>query len=219
MAAQQRVQLVRPPRSYSAARPATPPNKEVAGDPHSPPLPLRGRGEGVSPQAADKNLNEAITLASALSEDQRRELLATLSLELQVKQNSGQARDVQMWATAVHEALQEALGGSLGATVGPLAVQRIVGAHKAFEPVAEFMTRSRLREAQVVERLALYRLLAGLLVTYARKVAQFAGVPLSLKLVANNASHVAGLFDAAFPGYLGAGLAHIVARRLSVRKA
>lgn len=123
-----------------------------------------------------------------------------------------------MWATAVHEALQEALGGSLGSTVGPMAVQRIVGTHKAFEPVSEFMAHSRLREVQVVERLALYRLLAELLVAHARKVARHVDAPLSLKLVVNCTNNVAGLFDSAFPGYLGAGLAHIVARRLSAQK-
>ncbi|MGL4650229.1 MAG: hypothetical protein ACRC1H_12545 [Caldilineaceae bacterium] len=160
------------------------------------------------------DLNKALASAQALTEDQRRELIAQLSLDLHSK-GTPKDRDIEMWATAVHEALQDALGGALGAQVGVLAVKKVVGAASAWAPVEEFMRRSKLQESQSRERLSLYRLLADLMVNYARKIARHTGAPLSLKLVANCSPHLAGLFDAAFPGYLASGLAHVVAARLT----
>lgn len=215
----QRVMLTRPRRHYDAGlsvASTTPQEKQnpTAGTSPLSPSPYGGEGRGGIAAPADNELNNVMAQASALSKEQRAELLAQLSLEVN-KQSGHQARDVEMWATAVHEALQEALGGALGSVVGPLAVRRIVGTHKAFEPVAEFMAKSRLSENQVRERLSIYRLLADLLVAHARKAARYHGAPLSLKLVANSTANVAGLFDAAFPGYLAAGLAPVVARRLT----
>ena len=214
-----RVMLTRPRRNYDGGASVTSSNKKEKSPGDTTPLPplFRGRGEGgCLPQAGGENKNVADLVASAstLSEEQRRELVALLSLDLSSKPTTAD-RDIEMWATAVHEALQEALGGALGSTVGVLAVKRVVGAHKAFEPVAEFMKRSRLGENQVRERLSVYRLLAELLVAHARKLARYNGAPLSLKLVANCTGSVAGVFDAAFPGYLAAGLAPIVAARLT----
>ena len=215
---QPRVVLIRPKRSYGAGLSTTSKNKESHGRIPQGETPQRG---GISPgdvpvkeEKQNKNFNEAVALASNLSAEQRRDLVAQLSLDLQIN-GADQSRDIDMWATAIHEALQDALGGSLGSVVGPLAVKRIVGSRSAFEPLAEFMQHSRLGEAQVRERLSLYRLLADLVVAYAKKIAKHTGAPLSLKLVANCSRNVAGLFDSAFPGYLAAGLAHVVARRFS----
>jgi len=173
-------------------------------------------GGGGSPPQTDDKIENVVELASTLSPEQQKELLARLSLGLALKPTY-RDRDVEMWAVAVHEALQDALGGSLGSSLGPLQVKGLVGSHKAFEPVNEFMVRSRLNENQVRERLALYRILADLVVARTRTVCRHTGAPLALKTVVNNIPNIAAIFDAAFPGYLAAGLAPVVARQLCHR--
>ena len=94
-------------------------------------------------------------------------------------------------------------------------VKRAVAAPTAWTPVADFMAASRLDTLQVIERQSVYRMLAGLVIERAKQIGSYNGAPLSAKLVATVASNVAAIFEAAFPGYLKAGLALVVARRLT----
>lgn len=75
------------------------------------------------------------------------------------------------------------------------------------------MSVAGLSELPVVDRQAVYNMLADLLVQHAKELARYTGAPFSVKFIANLAQNISGVFDAAFPGYLEAGLAHVVARR------
>ena len=122
-------------------------------------------------------------------------------------------RDISMWAAAVYDAFCSAIGGPGAAGVGPQVVRRLLGAAVAWKPVEQFMLAAKLQDLPVVDRQAVYNMLAELLVEQGRSVARYTGAPFSVKLLANMTANVAGLFDDAFPGYLEAGLAHVVARR------
>lgn len=148
-------------------------------------------------------------LVGSLGVEQRKELLAYLALEQQATKQP--SRDLEMWSVAVVEALDKAIGPSIGALV----IRKQLSASTAWNPVAQFMEASRLQDLTVVERQGIYTLLAKLLVKHAREVAQRSGAPLSGKLVASCAGNLPGVFDGAFPGYLAAGLAPMVARSLS----
>lgn len=144
----------------------------------------------------------------------QRAVLAKMSFELQNTSSSEESRDVDLWAVAVTSALREALGPSDGAGHGPQVVRRLLGASSAWTPVAEFIATGRIGNLRPAERLAVFDLLAKLLVERAKRVAARADIPLSAKLVAQNAVHIAGIFDNAFPGYLANGLVGAVSRML-----
>lgn len=212
-----RVALLRPKRNYEGADYlAKNKNSQGVNLPPTHPLRSRGVGVGVAPKGEDE-INEVIKVAAGLSVEDRRDLIARLTLELDAKHDP-KSRDVEMWAGALHAALQDALGGALGATVGVMTFKTLVAPSKAWQPMSEFMRRSRIGEAQVVERQAMYNLLAELVVSYARKIAKHTGAPLTAKFLVNCSSNIAGVFDAAFPGYLAAGLAPVVARRFHADK-
>lgn len=219
-----KVQLVRPPRTHSVVplRAATieknsagirvgvstPPMEGV----HTPPshAPVRKAKE----MKETDSLGNVLNLAAELTPDQRRELLARLSLDSNSK-HMEQARDVDMWAEAVFRALHGSGGESVMVSAGPAVVKRTVGAPQAWRPVSEFMDSSRLATLKVTERQSVYGMLAKLVTDHARRVARRSGIPLTIRLVGNCAGNVAGLFDNAFPGYLDSGLALIVAKRLT----
>lgn len=219
-----KVQLVRPPRTYSAlplrdqkmekssagirVGVSTPPMEGV----HTPlsPAPVRKAKEASN----EDSLGNVLSLAAELTPDQRRELLARLSLDANSKQVE-QVRDVDMWAEAVFRALHKDGMDAVMVSAGPALVKRTVGTPQAWRPVSEFMDSSRLATLKVTERQSVYGMLARLVTEHARKVARRSGVPMSMRLVGNCAGNVAGLFDNAFPGYLNSGLALIVARRLT----
>lgn len=79
------------------------------------------------------------------------------------------------------------------------------------------MTSSKLSELRVVERQAVYNLLAELLVEHAGYVARKSGAPLGPKLIGQCTGSLPGVFEASFPGYLAAGLAPILARQMAPR--
>lgn len=182
-----------------------------------PPLPLgRGKG-GVYPTAEEgKNeVSELLSLAHKLSPTQRQELLDHLALSAQTphRADAGQDRDVEMWSQALARGLQHALGASDGVPGGSMLFRRLVAPATAWKPIADFLTTSKIGDLTVAERQAAFDLLAELVVTQALKIARRSGAPISPKFVVNCTSNIAGVFDSAFPGYLEAGLAHIVARR------
>lgn len=180
----------------------------------SPLPPIGGREGGGANQEKDQ-VEQALSLTASMTSSQRQELLARLSLELKADQPD-QTRDLDMWATAVHESLQDALGAQGGASTAPMLVKRAVATREAFAPISEFMARANLKQIDVQHRLQTYRMLADMLVSHSRKIARRTGAPLSAKLVANCSPSIAALFDAAFPGYLRAGLAQIVVKRLTL---
>lgn len=98
---------------------------------------------------------------------------------------------------------------------GPLIIKRVVGSTSQWRSVADFMQSAGFADLKVVERQSVYMLLADLLVKYAKGIARHSNVPLSPKLVGNCVANLAGVFDQSFPGYLEAGLAHVIVRRLS----
>lgn len=93
-----------------------------------------------------------------------------------------------------------------------------MSAYSAWAPIAEFIEVGRLGKLRPAERYVVFQLLAKLLVGRARRVALRADIPLTVKLVAQNAVHISGIFNNAFPGYLAAGLVGSVARMLAAGK-
>lgn len=226
-----RVMLTRPDRSTSTTayvrgvpllKPASigVSSKGLGVKPTTPhPTPIGGwGGGGDSPiKEEEKNqvsLSSVLDLVDKLPASERKTLLARLALTSQTQENK-QSRDQDLWAQAVYEALQRALGSGDGAAQGPAMIRRVLGASSAWAPVSDFMTSSRLQNLSVTERYSVYTLLARLVVDYAHKLANRIGAPLGAKLVGTCAVNVSSLFDNAFPGYVQSGLAHIVARQLA----
>lgn len=180
-----------------------------------PPPPLKGEGVGGHGEAAAEagaaieNLVAAFRLLAP--RDQKR-ALALMSLEAQ-RRPAGDDRDLDLWSSAVHEALVRTLGPSDGAAYGPQVVRRLLAFPVVWGPVEEFLALLKVADMAPAERMAVFRLLASLLVRRARQVAAHADIPMSAKLVSQNAQHLPAIFDAAFPGYIAAGLAGVVARR------
>lgn len=184
----------------------------------TPTQPLKGLGGGGLNSGSEASqrkleLQDLLHLADQLNVAERRELLDRLALKAQTADRPD--RDIEMWAGAVYDALQDQLGASAGAMGGPLVIKRVVGATSSWKPVEQFMKASKLAELKVPNRLAVYRMLARMLVDYVDDLARSSRLPLTPKLVANCSGHLPGLFEASFPGYLQAGLAHMVARRLA----
>ena len=213
-----RVMLTRPTyRGHGVTRSSVDPEKRKSADGDTPlPFPFRGGEEGGAHPAVsgEVKLQELLALANKLPATEKQQLLDHLALQAQTTP-VGSERDVDMWSVAIHEALQHALGAAGGALGGPILVKRVVGSPSSWKPVDAFMKASKMSDLQVRERQSVYGLLADLLVKHARYVARRSGAPLSPKLVGNCTGSISGVFDAAFPGYLEAGLAPIVARRLT----
>ena len=183
-----------------------------------PPTISRIGGSPASLGTGTVELQNLLNLADQLKPKDRKELLDRLALQhgLEVAPTASD-RDLNMWSEAVHCALEESLGGEMGAGVGVLAIRRLVGARSAWAPVSEFMRTSKLSDLTVMERQSCYGMLAKLLVDHARYVARQSGAPLGPKLVSPCAGSIRGIVDRAFPGYLAAGLLHVIAnpKRLS----
>lgn len=167
----------------------------------------------------ESSVEEILEQAQTLTAKQRQELLDQLSLANQMTRSAGQDRDLDMWATAVHEALTAGVGVGGASEFGRLVVKRLMAPTQNWRPIQNFMEESRLQELKVVERASVYYLLAELLVKHAQVVAHRSGAPLGPKLVGSCAQGIAGLFEQAFPGYLRAGLAKIAARQLVASRA
>lgn len=223
------IRLTRPPRKAAATdaavarvmekkipnnHPLLPPSKggEIKGGS----IPVVGAARKKEEKATVGSGHTAATLleaALALTPAQQRELLAQLALRTQESGNEP-SRDKDMWSTSVHGALLAVVGLQDRASAAPMLVRRAMGASAAWLPVVEFMEASGLDRLKVVERQAVYEFLARLLIKRCREVAQHVKAPLSPKLVAGQAQGLAALFEVEFPGYLAAGLAGIVAKRI-----
>lgn len=157
-------------------------------------------------------LDSVLASALAMSPGERKQLLARLSLAQNAERAEG--RDLEMWVAGVSRALAAAQGHGAGDSHAVMLVRRVLGPSQAWEPVAEFLARSGFDKLEVTSRQSVLYMLASLLVKYAAGVARNVGAPLTPKFVAGCSQHVAAVFDNAFPGYLAAGLAPLVARRL-----
>lgn len=206
----------------------TPENLPRKTLPTPPTLPREGVGGGLRAagqagmhapmrEGAPACANEVEALleqAKHFTAKQRQELLDQLSLANQMTRSAGDDRDLDMWATAVYDALTNCAASSEASGFGKLLVKRALAPTQNWRPMQSFMQESRLCELKVVERASVYHMLAELLVGHAQVVADRSGAPLGPKLVGSCAAGIAGVFDKAFPGYLRAGLAKIAARQL-----
>lgn len=180
----------------------------------SPPVPLSQPVVVSKKGSAEEGLDKVINLASQLTAEQRKELLARLALGQQAEA-SRPTRDQEMWSEAVYQGLK-ALNGAQDDTGHGFAFKRVLSSSTAWRPVQDFMQHSDLAKLKVVERQSVYQMLAKLVVQNARWIARKSGAPVSAKLVGNCAANVGSLFDNAFPGYLESGLALLVAKRLTM---
>jgi hypothetical protein len=134
----------------------------------------------------------------------KKQIVDGMALGLRDDATTKNNRDVEMWFKAVTGEITNCLG----ATFNPMAAvkQSVVG----WNFVDEFMQSSGLFNCSVVQRAGIYRLLAKMLVLHAQRIAQHVGQPITLKFVLSCCNAIPGLFDAAYPGYLGAGMASAV---------
>lgn len=176
--------------------------------------PFRGDAAvGVHAHATHASQVEDFTQRlKSLSPKDRKAVLDSLLLEAQLNDDTSATRDVAMWSEAVHREATRRLGSADGGLVGPAIVRRLVAVGTSWKPVQQFMQSSKLAELNVTERQRAYYLLAELLVRHALVVARRSGAPFSVKLVAQCTNNLPGVFEDAFPGYLEAGLARMVAR-------
>lgn len=180
-------------------------------------LPIKYTPKGVNiflGVGDEKQVEEILGQWRQLDNTTRRRIVARMSLELQNVSAGDDARTIDLWSFAVYSALRDAIGPSSGAGHGEHVVRRLMGAPAAWQPVAEFITNGRLEKLRPAEQLAVFGMLAKLLVARAKRVAQRADIPLTPKLVSQNTQHIAGIFDNAFPGYLANGLIGSVSRML-----
>lgn len=149
-----------------------------------------------------------------LPKGEQKKVLDSLLAHQMLSNSTGSAkdRDLEMWAEAVHRAMVGAFGPEGGGSVGPGVIRKVVRGGTSWEHVTDFMRTSGLEDLKVNDRQRAYNLLAELVVDHARYVSRRSGAPLSPKLVVNCATNIAGVFENAFPGYLGAGLAQMVVR-------
>lgn len=211
-AARNRVTLVHPRKTTTPVLgPRALEKSKPLGIRGTPPFPLKGRGKGspsthVGSGGSELSEYEEVTRkALALPAKQQRELLDRLALSLSSEVPGD--RDLIMWATGVCEALTSALGGAGGGEINPYLSKRLLGPASVWKPVAALAEQIGFKQLSVVERQAAYQFLALIFVEHVREVSRRSGAPLSLKLAANCAANIAGVFEAAFPGYLGSGLA------------
>ena len=157
------------------------------------------------------SVDELVNLASKLTKPELKELLARLALSASTADRTD-SRDLDMWVVGVQTAMARAIGSSDGAALAPMHLKRNLAAVSSWGAVQDFMTRSKLGEADVMHRQAVYMRLAELVVRVAHSNARAVQAPLTVKLVASRAENIAAIFDTAFPGYLAAGLASIIVR-------
>jgi hypothetical protein len=170
-------------------------------------------GPGKEKPAALEAILEQVAL---LPPADRKKLLARLSLDQQSQKP--EERELSMWTAGVTEALERISGGASGASHGPMVMRRYLAPSSCWTPIAEFVEAAGFSSLEVTKRQSIYNMLASLLVQYASSVASQVGAPLTPKFVADRCQHIGVVFETAFPGYLRAGLARVVAERLTEKR-
>lgn len=120
-----------------------------------------------------------------------------------------QSREVDLWSQAVYEALVESLGGVAVVDYGPAIIKRLMASRSTWQPVQRLASAIGLLDMKPGDLLQAFKLLADLLVDYARAAARKSKVPMTPKLVASCAVNIVPVFESNFPGYLQSGLAMI----------
>lgn len=215
-----RVILVRPERTGRVfVRPTDSNNTPPVAHPSTRGVCVGGAAEEKNAsrtQACEVGTDTLLAQIAALPAEQQKVLLDRVAASHLLTASKPSERDLGLWAAAVYQAFCKAVGGPGAAGVGPLVFKKLLAATAVWQPVERFMLSTGLDQERVTDRNAIYVLLADMLVKHARRVARHTDVPLSPKFVAACAANVAGLFDKAFPGYIEAGLAHVVARQFHV---
>lgn len=219
MASSKRVVLVRPKQArtdYSKQDKKSPPENSgvytpLMGGIYKPPFPQGGGAETET-----SGVESLLAQAESLSPADRKTLLARLALNQQAEKPGD--RELEMWTAGVQSALAAISGGESGAAHASMIVKRCLAPSANWAPVAEFMYSAGFDKLEVVKRQSIYYLLGELLVKYAAGVSRKVSAPLTPKFVASCSVHLWAVFNSAFPGYLAAGLAPIVAQRLTERR-
>lgn len=222
-----RTMLVRPvlsERSTSYVRQVEPTKNQLKTGKVVPLIPPLIRGYDIKGQnrtvleteKKEADLASILELSNTLSAADKKTLLAHLALDAQ-KQASAPDRDRDMWSRAVYEELLGAFNREGGAAQGAVLVKRSLTTSSAWAPIESFMQSNHLDALTVVQRQAIYVLLAKLLVESAQFISRRGRAPLSAGLVGSCAVNIASIFDTAFPGYISAGLVHLVAKQLDKR--
>lgn len=152
-----------------------------------------------------------------LSASQLKEVKDYLSLLIQSKASDTRSglrpsqkltRDENLWLDSLHLKLSEATGIS---SSNPLVASGHDRTRTAsFELAEAFLKDAGIWQKESYARKAVYDLLAGLLVAYAKQVTHKLKIPLGMKFVLQNTDKLPELFDLAYPGYLQSGLARMV---------
>lgn len=157
----------------------------------------------------------AVSMAAILDQLSLTEKQAVYdALAMELRNSSPADRELDMWASSLHEALVAALGTGGGGVPGPMVIRGYMKPTQQWTPIAGYMEACGFTKLKVGERLAIYRLLARSLVERCQEIARRARIPLGPKLVAQNVGDIAAIMDASFPGYAAAGALQIVALRL-----
>ncbi|TXH41856.1 MAG: hypothetical protein E6Q97_36835 [Desulfurellales bacterium] len=117
-------------------------------------------------------------------------------------------RDLEMWKASCATNLERVLPGTT--THVPKGTRLHTLLKESYAILSSFMARANFGDLTAMQRKAVYEMLATLLVARAKHLASKTTAPLSLRLTFQCSADLPGLFDAAFPGYLEAGLARRV---------
>ncbi len=117
-------------------------------------------------------------------------------------------RDLEMWKASCASKLEHHLPGT--STHVPKGTRLHTMLKESYTILTSFMAGANFGTMTVIQRKAIYEMLATLLVARAKHLASKTTAPLSLRLTFQCAADLPGLFDAAFPGYLESGLARKV---------
>ena len=166
----------------------------------------------VSPEMkAELLLAQVLELPNAV----RKQLLDKIQLAVLTDAAANDKdRDLVMWTEAVYQRFVSGEQGSIAGGAGPLHFRKLLATSTAWPPVQDFMHTARLHELPVVDRQAVYHMLADVLVNHVREVAEHTGAALSPKMVANCTHLLRGAFESNFPGYVEAGLVKVVVAQM-----
>lgn len=192
---------------------------QVQGEapPPTTPHPLRGVGCGGGvlslPGQQLGTVDKILESCSKLDAAERQQLLEALSLQQLTEEHTSPERG--LWAGAVHEAMKRSLGDAPSVPM----LRKQLSTRAAWAPVQHVIDAAGGARLQRVQVLALLDLLAGLLVRHVATVAARSGAPATSRLLVNCVPALPAVLDQEFPGYMAAGLLHIVVRQLLAKKA
>lgn len=145
----------------------------------------------------------------------KQELAAYITLQLKTdprhKSKTEPERDVDLLATEICNALQKEITSGLRAIPSHHSLRPLLNA--TFKEVQEFMKSAGIWSVVVGERIKFYRLLAPLMVAYAKKASTKNNLPLTPRFVLSLTNVIPGLVDQAFPGYAASGMLKIILER------